>query len=384
MDASYLLDVQRARPLRSPRDRLWDLARLELSLARAGWTPAARMALRDRLGVEPDFDRILRRFLRDHLRGRARRVLRPGRRWARVRIGRRRGMRETLLAESALLAILATAQASDRSGEPGSAKPEPASNTRRRGRVRIQTVEADFCTVVVKRFEAGSVRRALADRIRGGPAARAFHRGQAHRLLAHRTARPLAYLEERRLGLPIRSWLVMEKVGEVDLDAYRPTSPALARRIASRLGLWLADGHAWGLAHRDLKGSNLRLETSGDAIRFWLIDLEDLSEGPVELSRAERIGALSQLNASLADEAFDGASRIAALEHYRARLPFRPNASEASAASDLRGIATEIARRSLARGHRWQGRGCELLGASADEGAPDEAPIADPLRPDSP
>jgi hypothetical protein len=293
-------------------------------------------------------------------------------------------MRETALAESQLLAILATAEAPDRSGESGSAKREPDSHTRRQGRVRIQTVEADGCTVVVKRFEVGSARRALADRIRGGPAARAFHRGQAHRLLAHRTARPLAYLEELRFGLPIRSWLVMEKVGEVDLDAYRPTSPELARRIASRLGLWLAEGHAWGLAHRDLKGSNLRLEISGDAIRFWLIDLEDLSEGPVELSRAERIGALSQLNASLAEEAFDGASRLAALERYWTRLPFVTNASEASNADDLRGIATEIARRSLARGHRWQGRGCELLGASTGEGARDESPIGDPLRPDSP
>jgi len=389
----HLLDLQRARPIRSPRDRLRDLAQFELSLARAGWTPAARMALRDRLGVEPEFDRILRRFLRDHLRGRARRVLRPGRDWARVRIGRRRGLRETALAESDLVAILATAQASEASeaseesadSEAAEAAPsESTSHTRRQGRVRIQTIESGGRTVVVKRFEVGLSRRALADLVRGAPAARAFRRGQAHRLLAQRTARPLAYLEEARFGLPIRSWLVMEKVGDFDLDAYRPASPELARRLAIQLGQWLADGHAWGLAHRDLKGSNLRIERTGDATRFWLIDLEDLSKGPVELSREARLGALGQLNASLPDEAFDAAARMTALEHYRARLPFSTDSAAALDGSDLRSLAAEIARRSLARGHHWRGWDCDCVAPSAGESARDGSPVAKPIRPGSP
>lgn len=338
-----LLDLQSARPLRGPRDRLWDLARLELSLGKAGWNPAARQALRDRLGVGDAFEPILRRFLRDHLRGRARRVLRIGRNWQVARFEGLRGLRDASLEEAVLSTLLE------------SSSHEPNIRERRGGRVRIietklRDSEGVERSVLIKHIAAGSLRRALGDRLRGSPATRAFRAGQAAGLLSTRAARPLACLEERRFGLPVRGVLVLEKVGDEDLDRVLPSSAEAEHRLAAALGEWLADGHAWGLSHRDLKASNIRVAIRDDSIRFWLIDLEDLS-GPAALSDAARLHTLSQLNASLGDEAFGLEARLAALESYQARLPFALGRESAAKA---------IARRSLARAHRWHGgtRGC--------------------------
>jgi tRNA A-37 threonylcarbamoyl transferase component Bud32 len=335
-----LLDLQRARPQRNPHDRLWDLARLELSLAKAGWDPAARMTLRDRLDVGDAFDPILRRFLRDHLRGRARRLLRIGRNWSAARIGRLQGLRDVCLDEATLASLLE------------SCKHEGSPRERREGRVRIIQAREGKRVVIIKSVAAGNLRRALGDRLRGSPAARAFRAGQASHLLTNRAARPLAFLEERHFGLPLQSWLFLEKVGDEDLDCISPSSPESQRRMACALGEWLADGHAWGLSHRDLKAGNLRVAVRPDAIQFWMIDLEDLS-GPAERSDEARLHGLGQLNASLADDILDIEARLAALESYQARVPF---------SSEHESVAGEIARRSLARAHRWQGDGCDCLG----------------------
>ena len=339
-----LLDLQRARPQRNARDRLFDLARLELSLAKAGWNPTARQALRDRLGVGDAFEPILRRFLRDHLRGRARRVLRVGRNWRVARVGELRGLRDVSLDPEALAALIETCPH------------EAHMRERRGGRVqlietKLTDLEDDERFVLVKRIAAGSFRRAFGDRLRGSPAARAFHAGQASGLLTKRAARPLAFLEERRFGLPMKSLLVLEKVGDEDLDRVLPSSPEAEHRLACALGEWLAEGHAWGLSHRDLKASNIRVAIQTDSIQFWMIDLEDLS-GPAARSEEVRLHSLSQLNASLADSTFGIEARLAALEIYQARVPF---------VHRHRSVAGEIAQRSLARAHRWHGDDCQCL-----------------------
>ena len=334
----YLLDLERARAQRDSSEHLVDLAQLEFSLAKAGWESAVRAALRNQLGLDERFERILRLFLRDHLRGRARRVLRIGRNWSQAEMGPCRGLREHSMKAETLTALV---ESSERN---------PDAQTRRGGRIRIAEARANGCQVVVKRVLAGGFRRALGDRLRGSSAARAFHAGQRLELLSDRAARPLAYLEERRFGFPIRSWLVLEKVGQEDLDHLDPGTPAVERRIANALGVWLADAHAWGLSHRDLKGGNIRVTLQPESIRFWLIDLEDLT-GPAELSDEARLQALCQLNASLSDEAFGLETRGEALGLYLERAPF--------AARDQKAIAGEVARRSLARGHRWRGDGCD-------------------------
>lgn len=333
-----LLDLERARPRWNSHEPLVDLAQLELSLAKADWDKSSRRALRKLTGVDARFESVLRRFLRDYLRGRARRALRVGRHWANAQVGRFKGLRETSLNGDTLAKLFEAADA------------DPNPSMRRGGRIRITKTNANGRAMIVKRVAAGGIRRALTDGMRGSSAARAFHQGQRFGLLCDRAARPLAYLEERRFGLPVRSWLVLEEVGESDLDQLIPQTEAIANRVAKALGSWLAEGHSWGLSHRDQKASNIRVTITPRSIRFWLIDLEDLI-GPKECSEQARLHALSQLNASLSDEAFGLDARLAALDHYLAQAPD-------SIARD--GAMIQIVKQSLARQHRWRGQGCTL------------------------
>ncbi|MAG33472.1 MAG: hypothetical protein CL908_21555 [Deltaproteobacteria bacterium] len=347
-------DLQGARALRGAGDRLEDLACLWLSLARRGWSPTWRNRLRERLGLGREFDAAFRRFLRDHLRGRTRRVLRPGRRWAETRVGTLRGLSDQAFDRSTLgKLLLALDEAQD-------------GDDRRGGRTRVVEAEAGDRLVVVKRVAAGTLRRAFGDRLRGTSAARAFRAGQRHALIGDHAALPLAFLEERRLGLPRQSWLILEKVGSEDLDRLTLETPEAAHQLARDLAAWLAEMHAWGLGHRDLKAGNLRVQRDGESNRFFLIDLEDLN-GPRGLSDDARLTALSQLNASLADEQFDIEARLAALAVYRERLPFEAPHGQS---------AREIARRSHARAHRWRGEGCR----AAQSGEHGEMGAGDSIR----
>ncbi len=349
-ESVVLLDLQRARPDQSDHGRLRDLASLELSLLRARWPAVERAALRSGLGLGAEADTALRRFAADHLRGRTRRVLRSGRGLSGVRAGQRHGLCDPSISSSALLQAIESAERN------------PARSARREGRAWIVEETIDGRAVVVKWTAAGGLGDRLVACWRGSRAARAFRKGSREQLLLGRSARPLAYLEERTGGLPGASWLVLERVGDADLDRIRPATAGDARELALAFGDWLAELHALGLGHADLKGSNLRVGSrDGNAValpdgavcEFWLLDLEDLI-GPAAQRDEARLTALAQLNASLPDEHFDLAARETALARYLARLPFENPQLGFEAAR------REIAGRSLARGHRWRGEGCAL------------------------
>ncbi|MFO0691674.1 MAG: lipopolysaccharide kinase InaA family protein [Myxococcota bacterium] len=302
-----------------------------------------RARLRERLGLGPEQDRVLRDFAADHLRGRARRARRPGRGAPGVeRVARDdlRGLRDATLSEASLLELVARAEAS------------PTRRLRRGGRTWVAELEHAGRRYVVKGCDAGSFAERCVARLRGTRAARAFAKGRRDQLLLGRAARPLAALDAERGGLPGACWLVLEAVAGVDLDRHRPASTERALALANALGEWLAELHALGLGHADLKGSNLRVEEVGETFRFRLLDLEDLV-GPARPTDEARLVALAQLNASIADEDLSCAAREAFLARYLARLPFDdPKLDQA-------GARREIARRSLARRHRFRGIGCE-------------------------
>lgn len=363
-DEIVLLDLQRLRRSASQADRLRDFASLELSLLRAQWPAAARGALRTQLSARapgarepradfdsPLFDTALQRFAADHVRGRARRRRRPGRGLEHVRgrgrgrVGRLFGLRDEAVAEADLLDLLERAERS------------PGRRERRGGEAWIAEAEIGARTVVVKWRAAGGLGRRLLARIRGTSAARAFDRGLREQLLLARSARAIAYLEQRRAGLPGASWLVLERVGDVDLDAYRPTGPVEAGALARELADWLVDLHAVGQGHNDLKGSNLRLRAAAceaQPAQFWLVDLEDL-RGPEALGDEARLKALTELNASIPDAHFDPHARLELLARYLAR---RPLADFSDGKRGIERASAEIARRSLARAHRWRGERC--------------------------
>jgi tRNA A-37 threonylcarbamoyl transferase component Bud32 len=95
------------------------------------------------------------------------------------------------------------------------------------------------------------------------------------------------------------AFLVMESIGAAEgvnryaLQAPRPRR----RRLALRLAGFIASLHAQGVAHGDLKGSNLLVRERGEDFELFVIDLAAVRiESRVgELARIE---ALAQLNAS--------------------------------------------------------------------------------------
>lgn len=334
-ESIQLLDLGRSRRSRSPRAREQDLARLLHSLDRDADDADDAETLRAALGGGPSLDDALRAFLADHARGRARRFLRVGARWQRLEPARGwSGLGTSRFGAGPLEDALLRAEA------------VRVEAPRRSGRVAIEHVPGDGAPWIRKHAFAGSLRRAVADRGRGSPARRAFLRGERDRLISDRAAPALAYLERRVAGRTPESLLLLERVGDVDLDAHHPNDAEEERRLAFALVDWLADQHARGLGHRDAKGGNIRVGwADGGAPRFWWVDLEDLV-GPVRVSEAARLHALVQLNASLADDAFDSVTRREALARYHARIPFtRP----------LERIAQEIHTRSLTRNHRYRG-----------------------------
>lgn len=363
-DRVAIVDWQRARRAACERARRRDIAMLELSLALEGATRSTRLRLRRAaLGERATRDdlrahgRSVDALAFDHYRGRTRRCLRPGRRFARVEArapgGRcARGLRVVELPDSLLERALAALDA-------------PASDARCRvlkddARARVTRVDlasladgplppALARSVVVKEVRKGGLARRIADVVRGSPARRAWIAG--HGLAARRieAARPLAFLEIGGIGRACaRSLVVLTDLGgSPSLDdaashARRGTTPDQLADALVALALAL---HRRGVDHGDLQASHVfGLDPPA------LIDLEGLRFAK-RLSDARRIAALAELNASIADSRLPAGVRARAFVRYARALPFAMLRERA-----LR----EIVRRSLARSHAWRGADCEV------------------------
>ena len=350
-DQVMILDLQRARRAWGRREQLRDLAHLDFSIARRGLDVACRRWLRRALGDPNGLDAASRRFIRYFLRGRSRRELRLGKKWEawQVRmpiedsssnsIRTFAGVRARDVESARLEAALREAIA------------DPTAGNRRGGRTRI-SLHADGDgseSFIVKRMSSNRRWDVLADRVRGSSALRSFRSGQRLSLIGRLGARTFAALEERSALGRGASWLIVENVGRFDLDEYRPTSEEAARTCCLALARWVAEWHAWGIEHLDLKAGNIRVDDRNGEFRFWLIDLGDIRFRR-RLSDSARRKALVQLNASLTDDAFSLSARLAALNDYVERLPFHGIRQHE--------LVESIAKMSQARNHRWRGVGC--------------------------
>jgi len=336
-DGVVLLDLQNARPTSGRGDERADVAALVYSL-RGLLTEAETRSLADAtLGRERGSDDdALRRAVAAradaHARSRTRRAQRPGRRFARWRTDSGRGLHLREAGSEAVRAWLAAHEAALR-------EDDPAACLKREGRVAITRVHAAGRTVVVKQQRAGAG-RALADCFRGSPAARAWRAG--HGLLARDVpaALPLAYLEERRFGLPTRSLVILEAVEGP--DGVEACGAAGALRAQTDLVIALHRGH---VDHGDLKATNW-IHRAGDG-RATLVDLESVKFRRA-LPPTRRLEGLAQWNASLPD-AVPARARREAFERYRA---------ETHLDLPLEAAIEQIVARSLERGHRWSGADC--------------------------
>lgn len=345
-DTATLLDLQSAGRSLAPGARFRDLGWLDDSLVplvaigdRMRLRRAA-LALLDPRDPEAREElravgRASRRRALEHARSRTRRSMREGRAYTGVRSGPWSGLRLRELHEGALEQALAAHRAALASDDERVLKHDDRS--------RISAVEVGGRRLVVKEFPARGWRRALADRWRGSPARRGWRAGHGLAFRRIGAARPHAFLERHRLGLPSTSLLVLGDVRPaVDALVGLEREPA---RVAQALGALLARLHRYGVDHADLKCEHVFLDAQG---RTRLVDLEGVRFRR-RLPEAARLRALVVLNASLPDTLVP-ALRRRAFARYVIEHPFR-----ASAELTLRRITAQ----SLARKHRFRGVDCD-------------------------
>ena len=124
---------------------------------------------------------------------------------------------------------------------------------------------------VVKRYNFKKPLNLIKDFFRPAKAKRAFQLGYHLELVGILTPKVVAVAEHRLLGLALRSYLVMEKMAEAkDLADVNYDDPSLIKRLAELIGKM----HAEGFVHRDLKASNILVDSDGNP---HLIDLDGLS-----------------------------------------------------------------------------------------------------------
>ena len=228
-------------------------------------------------------------------------------------------------------------------------------------RSRVTAANAGGLPVVVKEVAKGGMRRRLADALRGSAARRGWRAARAISALGIGVAEPLAFVEERRWGLPVRSWLIARDlrpaVPAPDLAARSPADASAVLHALCDLAIAL---HRGSVAHGDLRAQHVYVSTgtgtasaaTGTAPRVatWLIDLES-ARVRRHLSDAARIEALAQLNASLADDLAANDDRRRAFDRYTTALPFQSAGGNEAA-------LTQVVQKSRARSHLWQGKDC--------------------------
>jgi tRNA A-37 threonylcarbamoyl transferase component Bud32 len=219
-----LLDWQSALPVRLRGARLRDLGELDASLApRLSHADRTRVAAAV-LGLARPFGAHARAQLREvararlararaHWRSRTRRSLRAGRQYAPLAIGSARGLRLRDVDESHV---------------------------------------AERFARDALRFETRGALDALGQALRGTPARRAWLAAAGLRARGVACERPLAWLETRRLGVPLRSALLLE--------ALPPADSARARAELPRLR---AELEACDVAHGALDEAALRVAPDG-------------------------------------------------------------------------------------------------------------------------
>lgn len=169
------------------------------------------------------------------------------------------------------------------------------------------TIQGRPRRVIYKRFRA-SWKDAWINLLRPSPALRSWRNGQRMLDRTLTTARPLAVLHRRRCGLYHEGYLITEKVPHAcDLAAYvrslheksEDERRTLLRVRIDQLARLIREVHRRSLAHRDLKASNILVNTSlpDDESPFVLIDLVGMSRHRV-VDEAKRAQNLARLNAS--------------------------------------------------------------------------------------
>ncbi len=178
-------------------------------------------------------------------------------------------------------------------------------------RGRLETEDGQGIDVVIKRALPRNWIKRLAHTISTSHPMLTWKLGNALLNRQIPTARPLAVVERRRLGLLIDSLVISEYLPHtLDLDTFltvtlREQPPAAGRELKRQVTRSLSEVirrlHERGFAHRDLKAPNVLIQwdpSASDPARALLVDLDGLrpaQPGDPELD----VQALTRLNVSV-------------------------------------------------------------------------------------
>ena len=129
-----------------------------------------------------------------------------------------------------------------------------------------------FEGLVLKRYNIKKRSSIVKDLFRQSRAVRAYRKAYHFELLGIPTPRPVAAAERRTLRVLIHSYFVMEEIpGAIELGKYLENSKRPDPAVVRRIGTVIGQLHDNGFSHRDLKETNILLDSSQQP---YLIDLE--------------------------------------------------------------------------------------------------------------
>lgn len=135
----------------------------------------------------------------------------------------------------------------------------------------------DGKTLVIKRYNIKDAWHWARRSLRQTRAARSWRLANLLRLFGVPTAKPVAFIEKRFLGLRNKSYFIMEYVPGADIGEYFSSyreDDAHFEKIASRVAILLKNLAKLRMSHGDLKTTNILIEND----RPLLIDLDGMSE----------------------------------------------------------------------------------------------------------
>ncbi len=198
-------------------------------------------------------------------------------------------------------------------------------------RVTVAVAEEPHGRVVLKRFREHTLARVLEAVALGSSATRVWRAAGLMRAAGFAVPEPLAALERRAFGLPLRSCAVARWVDGPPLDeVWRARSGAARRALTLGFADYLRRLHAAGLYPQDLRAANV-LVTAENPPAFVLVDLDRVRRY-TRLSWRRRRKNVVQVHRSVGR----GAPRRESMRFLRRYLGNPPVA-------ELRRVAAEIA-----------------------------------------
>ncbi|GAB4338966.1 MAG: hypothetical protein Kow0099_13540 [Candidatus Abyssubacteria bacterium] len=177
-----------------------------------------------------------------------------------------------------------------------------------KGAVTLFVIRSASEKLYVKEFSNKGFLRLIESLFLSHRGKRAWKASHRLRLLGIPCAEPLALVEERRLGLPRTSYLVMKEIpdssrlNEFLVHRYFRVSDRLTGEQARQKRTLIRNGaralrefHSRNIYHKDLSAKNLLVSMQNGEARFYCVDTDSV-QFPPRLSLRRRIKNLGQLN----------------------------------------------------------------------------------------